>query len=105
MERRTGRRARRRTRGVRAGDAAAVSGASVPGGRLRSLRSSDVARSDCDAVLQVGTALPVVALLDALEREIDKPIVACNAAVYWQTLRAAGITDRVAGFGRLLAEI
>ena len=64
----------------------------------------DVAGSDCDAVLQVGTALPVVALLDALEREIDKPIVACNAAVYWQTLRAAGIADRVAGFGRLLAE-
>ena len=64
----------------------------------------DVAGSDCDAVLQVGTALPVVALLDALEREIDKPVVACNAAVYWQTLRAAGIADRIAGFGRLLAE-
>ena len=64
----------------------------------------DVARSDCDAVLQVGTALPVVALLDELESEIDKPIVACNAAVYWQTLRAAGIADRIAGFGRLLAE-
>ena len=65
----------------------------------------DVARSDCDAVLQVGTALPVVALLDELESETGKPIVACNAAVYWQTLRAAGITHRIAGFGRLLAEI
>ncbi len=64
----------------------------------------DVAVSDCDAVLQVGTALPVVALLDELERETGKPVVACNAAVYWQTLRAAGIADRVAGFGRLLAE-
>ncbi|MDE0458000.1 MAG: hypothetical protein OXI15_11970 [Chromatiales bacterium] len=64
----------------------------------------DVAGSDCDAVLQVGTALPVVALLDALERETGKPIVACNAAVYWQTLRSAGIADRIAGFGRLLAE-
>ena len=65
----------------------------------------DVAESDCDAVLQVGTALPVVALLDELESETGKPIVACNAAVYWQTLRAAGITHRIAGFGRLLAEI
>ena len=73
---------------------------------LEAIRSvfHDVARSDCDAVLQVGTALPVVALLDELESEIDKPIVACNAAVYWQTLRAAGIADRIAGFGRLLAE-
>ena len=65
----------------------------------------DVAGSDCDAVLQVGTALPVIALLDEIEGEIGKPIVACNAAVYWQTLRAAGIHDRIVGFGRLLAEI
>lgn len=73
---------------------------------LEDIRSvvRDVARSDCDAVLQVGTALPVVALLDELESETGKPVVACNAAVYWQTLRAAGITDRIAGFGRLLAE-
>ena len=73
---------------------------------LEDIRSivHDVARSDCDAVLQVGTALPVVALLDTLERETGKPIVACNAAVYWQALRVAGIADRIAGFGRLLAE-
>ena len=73
---------------------------------LEDIRSvfRDAAGSDCDAVLQVGTALPVVALLDELEGEIGKPIVACNAAVYWQTLRAAGIADRIAGFGRLLAE-
>ena len=64
----------------------------------------DVAGSDCDAILQVGTALPVLALLDELERETGKPIVACNAAVYWQTLRAVGIADRISGFGRLLAE-
>ena len=59
---------------------------------------------DCDAVLQVGTALPVVAMIDALEGELGKPIVACNAAAYWQTLRAAGIETPIHGFGRLLAE-
>lgn len=63
-----------------------------------------VAESDCDTVLQVGTALPVVAMIDDLERELAKPVVACNAAVYWQTLRAAGISDAIAGYGRLLAE-
>ena len=31
-------------------------------------------------------------------------IVACNAAVYWQTLRTAGIDDKISGFGRLLAD-
>ena len=63
-----------------------------------------VADSDCDAILQVGTALPVVAMIDALEAEIGKPVVACNAAVYWQALRAIGITDSISGYGRLLAE-
>jgi len=63
-----------------------------------------VAKADCDAILQVGTALPVTALIEDLETELGKPIVACNAAVYWQTLRAAGLTDDVAGYGRLFRE-
>ena len=33
----------------------------------------EVAARDCDAILQVGTALPVVAMLDALEAELGKP--------------------------------
>ncbi len=49
-----------------------------------------LAKSDCDAILQVGTALPVVALIEELERDLGKPIVACNAAVYWQALRPIG---------------
>ena len=64
----------------------------------------NVAEADCDAILQVGTALPVVAMIAELESELGKPIVACNAAVYWQTLRGIGITDPVPGFGRLLAQ-
>ncbi len=63
-----------------------------------------VADSDCEAILQVGTALPVVAMIEDLEAEIGKPIVACNAAVYWQVLRAVGIDGHITGFGRLFAE-
>lgn len=63
-----------------------------------------VAASDCDAILQVGTALPVISLIEELEAEHGKPIVACNAAVYWQTLRAIGVTDAVPGFGSLLRQ-
>ena len=51
-----------------------------------------------------GTALPLLALIEELEGETGKPIVACNAAVYWQTLRAVGIDDKIPGFGRLLAD-
>lgn len=63
-----------------------------------------VAEADCDAILQVGTALPVVAMIGELEADLGKPIVACNAAVYWQALRGIGISDAVPGYGRLLAE-
>ena len=45
-----------------------------------------------------------MALIEELEAELGRPIVACNAAVYWQALRAAGIDDRFAGYGRLLAD-
>jgi len=63
---------------------------------------AQVAASDCDVILQVGTALPVVAMIAELEQAHGKPIVACNAAVYWQVLRQIGITDPVHGFGTLL---
>lgn len=63
---------------------------------------AQIAATDCDVILQVGTALPVVALLAELEAAHGKPIVACNAAVYWQALRSVGITDQIEGFGRLL---
>jgi maleate isomerase len=63
-----------------------------------------LAKSDCDAIAQVGTALPVVGLIEQLEQETGKTIIACNAAVYWQTLRAAGINDAVPGYGYLLRE-
>jgi len=63
---------------------------------------AQVAASECDVVLQVGTALPVVAMIDELEEIHGKPIVACNAAVYWRTLRAIGINDPIKGFGKLL---
>ena len=61
-----------------------------------------VAASDCDAILQVGTALPVVSMIAELEAAHGKPVVACNAAVYWQALRSIGIDDPVKGYGRLL---
>ncbi|MDE0046188.1 MAG: hypothetical protein OXU19_10060 [bacterium] len=64
----------------------------------------EVAASDCDAILQVGTALPVCHLVASLETLTGKPVVACNAALYWQTLRHLGITDPIDGFGQLLAQ-
>ena len=63
-----------------------------------------VAQVDCDAILQVGTALPVISLIAELEDKYRKQIIACNAAVYWQALRKIGIMDQVGGYGRLFEE-
>jgi maleate isomerase len=59
---------------------------------------------DVDAIIQVGTNLSMVRLAAAAELWLGKPVIAINTATYWHALRANGITDKVAGFGRLLAE-
>jgi len=68
----------------------------------RAFREAD--RPEAEAVVQVGTGLPVVYLVAELEATLGKPVVACNAALYWQALRETGIADAIPGFGRLLGE-
>jgi maleate isomerase len=59
---------------------------------------------DVDALLQVGTALPTVAIAAEAERWLGKPVLAINAVTYWDALRRCGIEDRIAGYGRILEE-
>jgi maleate isomerase len=59
---------------------------------------------DVDALLQVGTALPAVAVAAEAERWLGKPVLAINAVSYRDALRRCGIEDRVYGFGRILEE-
>jgi maleate isomerase len=60
--------------------------------------------NEAQALVQVGTGLPVLHLVESIEQAHAKPVVSCNAALYWQALRALGVDDPVAGFGRLLAK-
>jgi len=57
---------------------------------------------DVDAIVQVGTNLSMVRLAAAAELWLGKPVIAINTATYWHALRANGIRDQKAGFGRLL---
>ncbi len=57
-----------------------------------------------DAIVQVGTNLPMAALAQELEVELGKPVVAINTATYWHALRKNQINDRIHGFGQLLSE-
>jgi maleate isomerase len=59
---------------------------------------------DVDALLQVGTALPTVAIAAEAERWFNKPVLAINAVTYWDALRRCGVEDRVVGYGRILEE-
>ena len=77
--------------------------AQVPESRLRAeLHALD--GDDVDAIVQVGTNLSMVGLAAAAERYLGKPVIAINAATYWNALRQNGITDRIGGFGRLLED-
>jgi maleate isomerase len=66
---------------------------------LRELDGDDV-----DALLQVGTALPTVAVAAEAERWLGKPVLAINTVSYWNAIRRCRIEDRVLGLGRILEE-
>ncbi|MBL6080635.1 hypothetical protein JMJ56_21690 [Belnapia sp. T18] len=57
-----------------------------------------------DAIVQVGTNLPMARVAGIAEFWLGKPVAALNTATYWHALRQCGIDDKVQGFGRLLAE-
>ena len=56
------------------------------------------------AIVQVGTNLAMARVAAIAEFWLDKPVLAINTATYWWALRQNGITEKVQGFGRLLAE-
>lgn len=69
---------------------------------IQELRNLD--GDDVDALIQVGTNLSMLKLAASAENWLQKPVIAINAATYWHALRANGIEDRIAGFGKLLEE-
>ena len=52
-----------------------------------------------------GGNFPTVVSIAAWEGEFGKPVVTTNQASFWATLRAFDATERIEGFGRLLAEL
>jgi maleate isomerase len=66
----------------------------------RLARSID--RPEAEAVFLSGTGMPTVAVLDVLEQDLRKPAISSNAAMMWLALRACGVNQPIAGYGRLL---
>jgi len=59
---------------------------------------------DADAYFISCTAVRSADVIEALERDLGRPVITSNQGMIWAALRAAGIADRRAGFGRLLRE-
>jgi maleate isomerase len=57
-----------------------------------------------DGVLIAGTGFRCVAILEALEQDLQRPVISANQASLWHCLRSAGVRTGVAGYGRLLRE-
>lgn len=66
----------------------------------RLARSVD--RPEAQAVFLSGTGMPTIAVLDMLETDLQKPVISSNAAMLWLALRACGVNQPIAGYGRLL---
>jgi maleate isomerase len=62
------------------------------------------AHRDADAVFFPSPHWPVIEAIEPIEREFGVTVMAATAACIWDALRLAGISDRIAGYGRLLRE-
>ncbi|MDX1711628.1 MAG: hypothetical protein R3316_10900 [Rhodovibrionaceae bacterium] len=56
-----------------------------------------------EAVVIGGGGFRAVGVIDALEDELDRPVLTANQASFWQALRLSGIDDEPDGYGRLFA--
>ncbi len=61
-----------------------------------------VDRPDAEAIFVSCGALRTLEIIDTLEEEVGKPVVTSNQAMFWDTLRLAGIEDKIEGYGQLL---
>jgi maleate isomerase len=61
-------------------------------------------RPDADAVIMPGGNWPSLSIVEQLERELGKPVLANNAVSLWAGLRLLGRRDRILGHGVLLRD-
>jgi maleate isomerase len=66
-------------------------------GLARTLRDTD-----CDGLLISCAGIQLASVLDQIEREFGRPVIASNQALVWSCLRLLGLPDRPPGYGALL---
>lgn len=61
-------------------------------------------QNDVDAIYFQGAVLDPLKILERLERNVERPVVASNPAMLWRILSMLHVTCSIAGYGRLLRE-
>ena len=56
---------------------------------------------DADALFISCTALPVLNIIDDLEKKLNKPVLSSNQILIWDSLESIGKNNDVTGFGKL----
>lgn len=59
--------------------------------------------TDCDGLLISCAGIQIASVLETIEQEFGRPVIASNQALVWHCLRLLGLPDRPVGFGGLLA--
>ena len=67
-------------------------------------RKAFAAEKDVDAIYFQGAILNPLKILDRLETELATTVVASNPAMLWRLLSQLGLTYRIHGYGKLLAQ-
>ena len=62
---------------------------------------SEIDLKDADALFVSCTALPVLSIIDKLEKKLNKPVLSSNQALIWDTLENIGKNNSIKGFGKL----
>ena len=55
-----------------------------------------------DGILIAGTGFRCVAIIDALEQDLQRPVITANQASLWRCLRRSGVQTAIPGYGSLL---
>ena len=63
-----------------------------------------VDRPEAQAVFLSGVGLPTMAVIEALEKDLAKPVISSVAAMMWRSFKAIGVREPVPGYGRLLRD-
>ena len=58
---------------------------------------------DADALFISCTALPVLKIIDRLEKKLNKPVLSSNQTLIWDTLEKIGKNNSITGFGKLFS--